>query len=209
MTVVTLCIKENLAFNNKILGGKKMYKKFLQIIQIAYVTNCFFISMFAQDKNYGYENWPGKRGVVKSNIILNSEFVNNHKMLLAEGSKENSLFYKISLGDNDTLKKGRLQAEVFSSVEEAQLALVEYLECLATINKPPRLTYEDFKAGDVAFGREYDGLLWMAFTRNNILIVIHAPIKKAMSIAQEVDKKIQNAPEWNKETPIPSFILAK
>lgn len=128
-------------------------------------------------------------------------------MVLAEGSKDTSFFYKISLGEKDQIKNGRLQVKVFSNAEAAQLALVEYLECLTTQNKPPRLTNEDYVAGDLAFGREYNGILNMAFTRNNILVIVHAPKEKAKVISKEIDTKIQDAPEWNKGTSKLLFIM--
>ena len=127
-------------------------------------------------------------------------------MSLATGSKGNYFFYKVPLDENDTIKNGRLQAQVFSSIEEAQLALVDYLNILTTPVKPPRLTNEDFKAGDVAFGEVNNGILWMIFVRNNVLVIVHAPTKIAKAIAQEIDKAIQNSPEWQEGMPEPSFI---
>ena len=59
----------------------------------------------------------------------------------------------------------------------------------------------------MAFGREYNGIFRISFTKNNVIIIVHAPTDVAKAIALEVDKKIQNAPVWEKDTPIPSFIL--
>ena len=63
--------------------------------------------------------------------------------------------------------------------------------------------------GNVAFGKEYDERLRMCFTRNNVVVIVHAPTKIAKTIAQEIDKAIQNAPEWKKDTSKPSFILTE
>jgi hypothetical protein len=186
-----------------------MNNRLLRIIQIVIVICCFFNITFAQNMNYGYDNWPGKSGVIKSNIELPTQLISKFNLTLAQGSKETSFFYKISLDENDQIKKGRLQAEIFSSIEEAQSALVEYLDCLTTPYKPPRLTNEGFKIGDIAFGEVNNGILRMAFTRNNVLLVVHAPINKAKEIAQGFDKNIQVAPEWKKDTSKPSFVLTE
>jgi hypothetical protein len=161
---------------------------------------------FAQDK-YGFENWSGKSGAIKSKIELPFQLISTQNLSLAEGSSGTSLFYKIPFDENDQLKKGRLQAEVFSTIEEAQLDLVEYLDCLTTPFKPSRLTEKEFNIGDVAFGKEKDGILLMAFTRNNVLLVIHAPISIAKEMGEAFDRSIQNAPEWEKNTSNPFFNL--
>ena len=187
----------------------KMCIKYLRIIQVIIVMSCCLTDVFAQNKRYDYENWPGKDGVVKTNIEFPDELISEYDMSLASGVKGNYFFYKVPLYENDTIKNGRLQAQVFSIIDTAQLALVNYLNTLTTPFKPPRLMNEDFKAGDVAFGENKDGILWMAFTRNNVLIIVHAPLKIAKAIALEIDKAIQNAPEWKKNTLKPSFILTK
>jgi len=138
---------------------------------------------------------------------LTLQFISKHDLTLAQGSTGKYFFYKVPFDESDTIKKGRLQAQVFSNIAEAQLALVDYLDKLTTPNKPPRLTDDDLKIGDVAFGREYNGILRIAFARNNVFVVVHAPTIKAMEIALEIDQKIQNAPEWKEDSPEPSFIL--
>jgi hypothetical protein len=159
------------------------------------------------EENYGYENWLGKNGIVKTNIEFPDELISEYHMSLASGVKGNYFFYKVPLYENDTIKNGRLQVQVFSSIDTAQLALVNYLNTLTTPFKPPRLTNEDFKVGDVAFGENKDGILWMVFTRNNVLIIVNTLINVAKSIALEIDKSIQNASEWKEGMPEPIFIL--
>lgn len=160
-----------------------------------------------QENNYGYENWPGKNGAVKSNIEFPTQLISQYDLTLARGFTSNFFFYKLPLDENDTIKSGRLQAQIFSSIDTAQLALVNYLNILTTPVKPPRLTNEDFKTGDVTFGEERDGILWMVFTRNNVLVIVDAPLEKAKDIAQIIDEAIQNAPEWKEGMPEPMFIL--
>lgn len=183
-----------------------MLSKILKIILIVLI-NCLWISAYSQISNYDIENWSGKNSVVKDHISLPNNVIKEYNMTLTKGSRESSFFYKISLDENDRLKKGRLQVKVFSNIKDAQLALVEYLDCLSTPFKPPRLTDEDLIAGDVAFGDENNGIIRMAFVRNNVVVVIHAPITKAKKIAQEIDEKIQNAHEWKVDSLKPSFIL--
>ena len=185
----------------------KMCIKYLRIIQVIIVMSCCLTDVFAQNKRYDYENWPGKDGVVKTNIEFPDELISEYDMSLASGVKGNYFFYKVPLYENDIIKNGRLQAQVFSSIDTTQLALVNYLNTLTTPFKPPRLTNEDFKAGDVAFGENKDEILWMAFTRNNVLVIVHAQTEKAGNIAHKIDTAIQNAPEWEEGMPEPSFIL--
>ena len=103
------------------------------------------------EENYGYENWPGKNVIVKTNIELPDELISKYYMSLASGRTKGTYFdYKVPLYENDTIKNGRLQAQIFSCVDTAQLALINYLNTLTTPFKPPRLTSEDFHPGDVA-----------------------------------------------------------
>jgi len=193
-------------------------KRKLQLNKAEMIITCMMLLFFSCQKeetyttvkteeNYGYENWPGKDGVIKTNIEFPDELISKYYMSLASGAKGTYFFYKVPLYENDIIKNGRLQAQVFPSIDTAQLALVNYLNILQTPDKPPRLTDEDFKAGDVAFGDIKDGILWMAFTRNNVIITVHAQTEKAGDIANKIDSAIQNAPEWKEGMPEPSFVL--
>ena len=159
------------------------------------------------EENYGYENWPGKDGAVKTNIEFPGELISVYQMSLASGSRGSYFFYRLPLDEKDTVKNGRLQGQVFSSIDSAQWALVNYLDILTTPFKPPRLINEDFKAGDVAFGDIKDGILLMAFARNNVVVIVNTSKNAAKSLALEIDKSIQNAPEWKEGMPEPEFIL--
>ena len=116
-------------------------------------------------------------------------------MKLAKGYNDSTLFYKIPLNENDSLKKGRLHVKIFSNSSVAQLALAAYLDCIVTPKLFPRLTSENFKHGDVAFGSEHNGIMQIAFTKNNVLVILHAPAEKAFLLSGEIDLIIQNAPE--------------
>lgn len=157
--------------------------------------------------NYGYDSWPGKSGVTKTNIEFPGNFVSEYNLSLYNGSRGDSFIYRLPLDENDADKKGKIEVNVFSDVEKAQLALVDYLDGMVTPNKPPRLTNEDFNIGDVAFGKVYDEILKIEFVRNNVLVIVHAPKEMARIIVKEIDEKIQLAPEWQTGASVPSFIL--
>ena len=159
------------------------------------------------EENYGYENWPGKAGTVKSNIAFPDQLILQYGLELTIGSTGASFFYKVPLAVNDDLKKGKLQVEVYDSVEKSQLGLVEYLDLLTTPSKPPRLFNKNEAFGDVAFGEIYNEVFKLAFVRNNILVVINAPTETAKATAASIDEKIKIAPQWQAGSGIPSFIL--
>ena len=183
-----------------------MYYKIMRLLHIIIITCFFLMDNFAQER-YGFDSWPGKSGVIKNEIELPSQIISTHNLLLAEGSSRNSFFYKIPLDENDQIKKGRFQAEVFNTIEKAQLALVEYLDCLATPFKPTRLIDKDFKLGDVVYEKENDGILLIALSRNNVMIIVHATLNLAMEIIKEFDKNILNAPLWKRDSSKPYFLL--
>jgi hypothetical protein len=185
-----------------------MRQKIIRVIQVAIASGCVFINAFSQKNTFDFENWPGKNSAVKSNIELAPQFVSKYDLSLAKGSNGRVFFYKIALDGNDQKKLGRLQVQVFSSTEEAQKALVAHLNS-KTIDIPPRLTEDEYRVGDVAFGKIYDKIFRLAFTRNNILVIIHAPTKITESIALEMDEKILNAPLSENDTIKPTFILAE
>lgn len=157
--------------------------------------------------NNGYEFWPGKSGVIKTDIEFPGNFVSEYNLSLYNGSRGDSFIYRLPLDENDADKKGKIEVNVFSDVEKAQLALVDYLDGMVSPNKPPRLTNEAYKVGDVAFGKVYDGILKIEFARNNVLVIVHAPTNTCKSIVSALDEAIQKAPEWQAGTPTPSFIL--
>lgn len=158
-------------------------------------------------KDSEYKNWPGKDGIIKCNIEFPAQLISKCQLSLTVGSNGQSFFYKIPIDENDTIKKGRLQVGVFSNIEAAQLSLVNCITELTTPFKPPFLTNEDYKTGDVAFGEVKNNVLWMAFVRNNVLIVIDAPVSTAKEISSEIDKSIINASDWKEGMTPPSFIL--
>jgi len=158
-------------------------------------------------KNYEYENWAGKDGIVKCNIVFPSQLISEFGLSITVGSDGQSFFYKIPIDENDTIKKGRLQVGVFSNIEAAQLGLVNCISELTTPFKPSFLTNEDYKVGDVAFGEVKNNVLWMAFVRNNVLIIVNASKNTSKRISLEIDKSVINSSEWKEGMAPPSFLL--
>ncbi len=154
-----------------------------------------------------YEDWPGKNGAVKTNIEIPVKFFSSNDMSLRESSTDTFVRFKIALFENDSIKGGYLHTQIYSTIEKAQLALKEYLETITNTDGHPCLTNEDFKTGDVAFGKELGEFLRMCFTRNNVLTIIHASTGKATEITYKIDSVIRAAPVWQEDMPYPSFIL--
>lgn len=181
-----------------------------KLIAIFLIINAlsFHMKALSQVVKYDYENWPGKNSVSKNNIKINDNLVSNYKMKLAKGYNDSSLFYRIPLNENDSIKKGRLHIKIFSNSSEAQMALTAYLDCIVTPKSFPRLTSEKFKHGDVAFGSEHNGIIQMAYTKNNVLVILHAPTEKALLLCNEIDLIIQNAPEL-RSTIKPTLLFTK
>jgi len=50
-------------------------------------------------------------------------------------------------------------------------------------------------------------VLRVAFTRNNVRIVIHAPKDVAIEISKDIDNRIKDAPTWRTGAPKPKFVL--
>lgn len=189
---------------NNIQNLKNMKKKIFYVVIICF---CFFINTMAQiTDNYNYENWNGKGGDIKTKIEIPSQFITNG-MYLRESSTETFVRFRIALNEQDTLKRGYLHLKIFPNVEEAQLALVEYLNVFSNYSKPPRLTTEEFKVGDVAFGSKFDDILSISYVRNNVLVIVNAKYSKAKEILHTTDNAIQKATIWQKDMPKPLFVL--
>lgn len=176
------------------------------VIFVCLLFSCSDNSIIQSVNDHDRTLWPGKDGVVKCNIEFPSQFVLQYNLTLAAGAKGTSFFFKIPLDENDVLKKGRIQVDVYASIEEAQLALMAYLETMTTNFKPPRLSDKQFNAGDIAFGEETSGIYKVAFVRNNVLVIVHAPKEIAEILAKGIDEKIQSAPDWKIGSSKPSFI---
>jgi len=164
------------------------------MMKIIKIITFFIIFSFTNlsAQNYDYENWSGKNNISKSNVSLNNKLISKYNLLIEKGSTNKVLFYKYYM-NNDSIKKYKIIIRIFITSKEAQEALVKYLDAISNIKKPFFLTTEDYKVGDVAFGEEYNGILYLYFVRNNIIVHIESPIVIATNIAKEVDDIIQNA----------------
>jgi len=156
-------------------------------------------------KSYGYDLWPEKDGLIKTDIEFPTQFISQYHLSLVSGYTACFFTYQIALSTTDTEKSGSISVGVYQAPSFAHMALVEYLSGLTT-SIPTLLTVEHYAAGDVAFGDVTAGILNMAFVRNNVLVIINAPVAAATAIDLEIDAKIQSAPEWTANSNYPSYI---
>lgn len=163
-----------------------------------------------EEENFGYETWPGKNGTIRRSIELSAASLSGYRIQLAPGFNDSTMFLKIPLSEDDTLKKGRLEISVYPTIEEAHRALAEHLYAFQSLRKPPRLTAEEFPIGEVAFGEESKGVLFVVFTRANVRIILEAPTSVAQELAGKVDKAVQDAPAWTPGDPTkPTLIISE
>lgn len=164
---------------------------------------------FSQNEDYLYQNWPGKGTDAKRGISVSDNLVEGYKLSLAKGYNDNSVFYRMPLNDSDTSRKGRLQLRIYPNPSEAQLALTDYLNSLTFVDKPQRMDNNDLKYADVAFGMEYNNIFRIAYTKNNVFVVIHATNGHAILLAEEIANTIANASAWNPGDQKPHLIFTK
>lgn len=162
-----------------------------------------------EEKDFGYESWPGKNGTIRRSIELSVTSLSGYGLQLAPGFNDSTVFLKIPLSEDDALKKGRLQIDVYRTIEEAQLAIVEFFYTMTRPWKFPRLTDKEFQVGDVAFGEESKGVFFVVFTRANVRIILRAPTRVAKELAGKVDGAVQNAPAWKLGDPRPALIISE
>jgi hypothetical protein len=159
---------------------------------------------------HDFYNWPGKNNSVKTNVEIKENLVSPYNLGI-DILYDDYITFISPRDETDPLKFGRLVIAIYSSCCEAQLSLLTYLrEGMASHPKnPERLTIEDFKYGDVAFGYEYDGMFTVFYTKNNVRVVLVASIQNAMLIANEISQIIQDAPVVKKKDTKPKLIFTK
>jgi len=160
-----------------------------------------------QDDNFDYDNWPGKNGVIRGSVELPVSSFLGYGLQLKPGFDDNTLRFALPVSEEDTVKIGRLETDIYQTIEKAQLDLLDFLYAMQSPFKPPRLTSEEFSPGDVAFGSERDGVFFVLFTQANVRVIITAPANVAIELAQKVDSLIQAAPVWASGDPKPHFII--
>lgn len=163
---------------------------------------------FSQNDNYNFENWHGKKTESKKYIGLKENLISNYKMSARKGNNNHYVSFKLPLYESDTLKKGILKIKIFSSSAEAQLALVEHLNSISSPKIPSRID-DNLKFLDVAFGMEYNGILRTAFTKNNVFVVMEAPVDNAYLIIHEIANSIENSPNWRDGDKEPNIVFTK
>jgi hypothetical protein len=144
---------------------------------------------------HDFYSWPGKNNSVKTDVVIKDNLVSTYNMSI-HMLYDDFIFFDLPSYETDSLKYGRLIIYIFASCCEAQLSLVGFLEegMAAHPKNPERLTIEDFKYGDVAFGYEDNGMFYVFYTKNNIRVVLITSIQNAMLISNEISQSIQDAP---------------
>ncbi|MCF8358389.1 MAG: hypothetical protein K9H26_06495 [Prolixibacteraceae bacterium] len=188
------------------MEGFEMEKRLKNILTFL-IFGSILSNTYSQESQYNFDNWPGKNSIAKTGIELPKDFVTKHNMNITKGSSSDAFIFRFYYNVNNIAKNGKLQVAVLSNSDEAQIALLNYLESLSTRIKPPMLNNEEFEYGDVAFGQVYDGEFRVAYTKNNVFIVIHAPLKDAKKIAYDIEYNIKKAPVWKNKDNKPSFIF--
>ena len=163
----------------------------------------------AGDDEFGYGSWPGKDGAIITGIQLAVASLSGYGLQLAPGFSDSTVFIKLPLSEDDVLKKGRLQIDVYQTIEKAQRALLEYLYTFESVVKPPRLAAEDFPAGDVAFGERTEDAFLVLFARANAMILLEAPRPVVEELAVKIGNATQDAPAWAPGDPSPHLIISE
>lgn len=166
----------------------------------------FFAFAAAQEENFGYENWP-KNGVIRSKIELPVNSFIGYGLQLTPGFTDSSVFLNLPLSEDAIVKKGRLQMNIYRTINDAQWALVEFLYAIQSVKKPDRKQTNNLP-GDVTFLDEKDDVLSLLFTRDNVMVVLVASISTAMELAQKVDSLVLAAPIWTPEDSKPVFVIS-
>src|SRR5574342_704526 len=74
-----------------------------------------------QDDNFGYENWPGKNGVIKGSIELPVDLFSGYELQLKPGFNDSTLRFNLPISD-DSVKIGKLEIKIYKTIKEEQLA---------------------------------------------------------------------------------------
>jgi len=178
-------------------------------IFIFIILYCSAIIAQINDNDFGYKNWPSKRGVVKHRIEIPVTPFLGYGLQLTPTFNDSIVRFKIPMSENDTVKLGRLLMQIYPTIEKAQLALRDYLYTFQSTIKPPRLESENFSYGDVAFGWEINGTYRVYFCDNNIMLIIEAATDITPELIAKTESVIQSAPNWSPGDVKPAFILSE
>jgi hypothetical protein len=107
---------------------------------------------------------------------------------------------------------GIIKIEVFSTIEEAQINLLDTPSGFSGEKKPDRLM--DPPVGDVALGLEAYGYRWLFFSRANIFVsMMNIADSDTTRVLEElpakIDAAILNAPAWKTGDPQPRLKISE
>jgi len=190
-------------------------KKLIKILIWSFITPLLITSSctgFFEQKNidnFDYENWPGKDGLTKNKIELPVIPFQGFEIELIPSYNDSVLFFDLPLSEKDTFKIGRLNMQIYTTIEKAQLALLDYLFTFQSTNKPDRLKENVFPYCDIAFGWENEETFSAYYCNKNIMIIIEASNENTKKIAEVIDDIIKTAPNWSSDDNRPTFIISE
>jgi hypothetical protein len=177
------------------------------VISTLLVLHVFTVlSTYSQLKDIEIGLLNHKNSTVKSNIVFPPELHTKYSLF----HLKNSTVYAPSLRfpfliDDSTKQYGSIKITVHKSIESTYAHLLQFLNELSNPFTPPKITEGSLVIGDIAFGEIKNGILFLVFTRNNVLVWIKGPTDIVMEIARNIEKEIDLAPVLGKVTEIPSF----
>jgi hypothetical protein len=195
-----------------------MWTKYISFIFLAVI---FMNSHPAVAQNeFDYNNWPGRDGIVKTNIdlpvapFLGYEFILNRIYPMDSSSIWLRLPLKKSPDSPANLpgEQGQLKFSVCPTIIEAQYAMFCVVSDYMGHTQPKRLT--EPPVGDVAIIVETKGYYNLFFTRTNVFVCmqfisVSDTTRLFRNLAKEIDKVILNSLAWNTRDPAPHLIISK
>ncbi|MBC8182644.1 hypothetical protein H8E88_16210 [candidate division KSB1 bacterium] len=76
--------------------------------------------------DFGYNCWP-KNGTIRRSIELPVNTFLEYELELQPGFNDSTIHFDLPLSEDDTVKIGRFDIDIYSNIENAQLALLNFL----------------------------------------------------------------------------------
>jgi hypothetical protein len=139
---------------------------------------------------YGYDNWPGKTGVIKKEPLLDLLTVPGF-VLIDKTSGNDGTTYR--LGETRDKVRVSLTVKAYNTAGDAQRGLLTVLSQFSMIL--PKAESQNLKVGDIGFVLSENIMFtFVAFAKNNITVVVKNinPDKPNMvrDIAAQIDAMI-------------------
>jgi len=148
-----------------------------------------------------------KSGSTRRSIELPVSTFSGYELKLKPGFNDSTLHFDLPLSEDDTVKIGRFDIDIYSNIEKAKLDLLDFLYSIQSNVELPRLSKNAFLFGDVAFGKDRECIFFVFFTQDNVRIIIDAQTNIAKELAQKIVNIILNSPVGKTGNPKSSFII--